>query len=707
MATLILTAAGTALGGPIGGAIGALLGQQVDRAVIGGGRRQGPRLAELAVQTSSYGTQVAKLFGTMRVAGTVIWATDLIETRGTSGGKGRATMTYGYAANFAVLLSARAILDVRRIWADGKLLRGAAGDFKVRTGFRIHTGGEDQAADPLIAAAEGAVLTPAHRGAAYVVFEGLALAEYGNRIPSLTFEVVADDGDVASGVVVRGLAGEVVDADDGLMLGGFAASGGSVRAVLETCAQASGGWFAPAGDGLAFRTGGMPARTIADAGFGAVVGTRAIAAARTVPGTVTVAHYDVARDYQTGLQRACAPGGFGGNGRNERVDVPAVLTAWAAKAVAEAVLARGEAARVRRTVAPGLSAIDLTPGAVVEIAGEVGRWRVARASLTGWAVELDLVRIAGTGVALTASSGRVLPQADAVAGRTVLAPFEVPALDDVPLAAPRLTVAAAGTHPGWRSAALLTSINDGATWTDAGATALPAVIGRAEQPLPPGSTALTDSVGVVVVRLAHAAMQLFDADDAAIDGGANLALIGSELVQFGRAESLGEARWRVSRLLRGRRGTEWAVAEHAADEPFVLIEEGAVRTIALPAGTAAVRVIASGVGDDTPVTTAATLNGSSVRPPAVAHLRWQAEASGEAKVHWVRRSRAGWRWIDGADVPVGEEAERYVVTVQSAAATVTRTTDVTWATVVRPATVTVRQRGTHGDSRGTTIVVPA
>ncbi len=83
MATLVLTAVGTAIGGPIGGAIGAMIGQTVDQNVLFKPKgRDGPRLTELSVQTSSYGTQIPKLFGTMRVAGSVIWATDLIEHRG-------------------------------------------------------------------------------------------------------------------------------------------------------------------------------------------------------------------------------------------------------------------------------------------------------------------------------------------------------------------------------------------------------------------------------------------------------------------------------------------------------------------------------------------------------------------------------------------------------------------------------------------------
>ena len=79
MATILFSAIGTALGGPLGGAIGALVGRQVDSAIIGQGSVSGPRLKELEITTSSYGTVLGRHFGRMRVPGTIIWSTDLIE----------------------------------------------------------------------------------------------------------------------------------------------------------------------------------------------------------------------------------------------------------------------------------------------------------------------------------------------------------------------------------------------------------------------------------------------------------------------------------------------------------------------------------------------------------------------------------------------------------------------------------------------------
>ena len=188
MATLVFGSIGTAIGGPLGGAIGALVGRQADRALFGAPGRQGPRLREMDVTLSTYGQPIPRVYGRMRKAGAVIWATELQEHADALGtGKGQpALTTYSYTANLAVALSSRPIQQIGRIWADGKLLRGAAGDLKVGGSLRVYLGSEDQPADHLIAAAEGETRCPAFRGLAYVGFEGLELATFGNRVPALT-----------------------------------------------------------------------------------------------------------------------------------------------------------------------------------------------------------------------------------------------------------------------------------------------------------------------------------------------------------------------------------------------------------------------------------------------------------------------------------------------------------------------------------------
>ncbi|MGQ0660216.1 phage tail protein [Sphingosinicella sp.] len=662
MATLILTAVGTAVGGPIGGALGSILGQQVDRSLFAPKARQGPRLGELAVQTSSYGAMLPKLFGRMRVAGSVIWATDLIERRSTSGGKGQPkTVNYAYSANFAVALSARPILGLGRIWADGKLLRGAAGDFKTATGFRLYPGDEDQDVDPLIASAEGLAETSAFRGLAYALFEDFELADYGNRIPSLTFEVEADGEPPTIGAIAEVLAEGAIVGGPSPALVGYAAGGDSVRGAIEALADTAG--LALMDRGTALRLGvrdGFPVGIERQAEQGRREIVRQAAGA--APDEVSLAYYDPARDFQTGLQRATT----GEDGRNaERRALPAALAADAAKALAEARLAAVRAGRTRATLSLGWAQADTRPGDIVTIEDEAGRWAIRRWQLGRMSVEMELERLAGPAPAVApAEAGYGSGQPDLVHGPTTVQLIDTPIGEPVG-GRPLLFVAAAGSEPGWRRAALLATFDGGASWIDAGATAAPAIIGTAVHALGVGQALLFDNVGAVEIELLSAATVLENASDEALIAGANLALVGAELIQFGRATALGGAHYRLSRLLRGRRGTEWAMATHATGENFTLIETAALAPLEAPAGSIGAEAVvsATGVGDLAPAVSSLTIFGQSLLPPAPVHLRALRLSSGDVAIAWTRRSRLGWAWASGADTPHGEERERYRLTI--------------------------------------------
>ena len=186
MAQVILGAVGGAIGGGIGQVVGATLGGMLDRAAVAGlepARQRGPRLEGLKVQGTAEGAPLACVFGRARVVGQMIWAARFLESRKTSsGGKGGPrTVEYGYSLSFAVALCEGPIDGVGRVWADGRPM-----DLTGVT-MRLHRGTAVQMPDPLIEAVEGAA--PAYRGVAYVVFEDMPLAAFGNRAPQLAFEV--------------------------------------------------------------------------------------------------------------------------------------------------------------------------------------------------------------------------------------------------------------------------------------------------------------------------------------------------------------------------------------------------------------------------------------------------------------------------------------------------------------------------------------
>jgi len=217
----------------IGGAIGALIGSEIDAALMPGTdiRRNGPRLSDVNIQASREGAPIARLYGRMRVAGQLLWATRYKQTQTTTttgGGKGAPSVSvtetdYTYSISFAVGLCAGVVTKIGRVWADGNPL-----DITPFT-TRFYAGDETQGFDPGIEDIEGDGNTPAYRGLCYIVFEDMPLAQFGNRIPQLQFEAIRSIGDADPASLENALRGvalipgagefvyadQIVTADDG------------------------------------------------------------------------------------------------------------------------------------------------------------------------------------------------------------------------------------------------------------------------------------------------------------------------------------------------------------------------------------------------------------------------------------------------------------------------------------------------------------
>ncbi|MFT4056719.1 MAG: phage tail protein [Novosphingobium sp.] len=675
MATLVFGSIGTALGGPLGGAIGSLVGRQFDTALFGSDRREGPRLKDLAVTTSTYGQVLPRHFGRMRTAGSVIWATDLVERSEVQGtGKGSPSVTtYSYSANFAVALASRPIGALGRIWADGQLLRGAGGDLKATGTLRIHTGSGDQPADPLIASAEGSDRCPAYRGITYVVFEDLDLSGFYNRIPSLTFEIIADDD-----FSLQDIVGELVDDVDATIpltdVIGYT-SESTVAADLQTFAQilplevdASGEDLVIARDRRQAAAIALPEPAVAtgDDDFGARTGFARHRAALAENPPSILRYYDVERDYQASLQRATGRSLAGEPGA---IDLPAALDAATARTLIEAAARRIDWTRDRISWRTCELDPQVAPGALVTLPNIAGQWRIREWEWRDGGVELSLERALPTGAAtppaLAAAPGRGNPAPDLPSGATVLAAFELPF--DPASGSPdvsRTVAAASSESPGWSGAALYADRGDGALLSLGASGRTRAVMGTALSVLPSATPLLFDRSAQLDVQLLDPAMQLASSDTRRIADGANLAVIGEEIVQFLSATALGDGRWRLAGLLRGRGGSESAIASHAAAETFVLLGSGITPVDAAQLGFAASRqVLAIGRGDSEPVASPVHLDGIALRPLSPVHARRGIDADGSWTFSWTRRARGGWSWQDGVDVPLVEQAERYLVTL--------------------------------------------
>jgi len=678
MATLVLTAVGTVVGSPIFGLAAAGLG--LGQALFGSsGRREGTRLSDLAVQSSAYGAVLPRIYGRMRVAGSVIWATDIQESsQNGGGGKGKPkTTTYSYSVSLAIALSARPIRAIGRVWADGKLIRNADGDWLVPAAMRLHDGSDNRAPDPLIASAEGGATTPAYRGIAYVVFDDLDLTSFANHIPSFSFEVDADAGPASAGLVLDDLCAGMgfspaTNAEVAMPMTGFAISSSStIRDVASTLLTIDDFVLLDDGNraGFSFDVD-SPTLLIDEADIGASGGTALDGdalrmtierfASDTLPGEVDVSYCDIDRDYQTGLQRVLMDGG----GATQRLDLPAALAAVDAKSLARRRLLRARAGRTTATLSLPYRNVTTRPGDRVRDPVHGLDWRVREWTVENHAVQLMLEREGGVMMPVTAADGgRSAAQLSLPNGPTVLDVLDLPPLFDELPVAPRLWVAAAGATEGWRRADVAWSADDGASWQSLFTATGASVIGRAVTLLPAGSAALWDDAHGVDVELMHDGMWLEGRSDESLLAGGNLALLGTELVQFGAVQSLGNRRFRLSHLLRGRRGTETAMPRHEVGERFILIDPALLGSFDAPVSLLGGRLLfrATGPGEapDAVSPVALTLSAVALKPPSPVHLHAARQADGSILIRWMRRSRQGWAWLDGVDAPLGEEGENY------------------------------------------------
>lgn len=669
MATLVFTAIGSAIGGPLGGAIGGLVGREIDAGLFGGPGRQGARLTDLKLTTSSYGTAIPRHFGAMRVPGTLIWATDMVEHSNTQGGgKGSPTVTtYSYSISMAIALSSRPLVGIGRIWADGTLLRGAEGDLKTGGQMRFYSGHGDHAPDPLIASAEGSYC-PAFRGTAHVVFEDLDLSPYGNRIPTLNFEVIAAgpltlatllQGAIATDHIARPLPGLAGFSHEGGALGDLAATIDSLYPLA--CDGAGQSLRIMDADAQPDTAPELPpaAITAEEGGYGQCDGVMRQRHTGEQGLPTALRYFDRDRDYLTGLQRA---DGRARPGREHTLEFPGALDA------AEARLRINHAATragwIRETMSWRAVELDPTlgPGTVVRAPGHAGLWRI-----TGWewrdhGVELELARLPyGPARAQAADPGRALVPPDWPLGTTDLAACELPWDGSGTGHAPRLYAAPSSASAGWRGAQLF-AVQDSAL-IPLGTGNRRAVLGESLTALPSSTAHVLDRTASVTVRLLASDFALFSATAESLAAGANTLLIGGELLQFVRASALGNREWRLDGLLRGRGGTE-AAARHGqtSGSRVMLIDHRLTPLDPASAGLSDVSQIAAlGLADSAPILAPVTNRGLTQKPLTPVHPHISIAADGTMLLRWTRRARGAVAWADHVDVPLNEESETYIV----------------------------------------------
>lgn len=672
MATVILSAVGTYFGGPIGSAVGAAIGQQIDRAIIGGGKaREGPRIKELDIQTSSYGTQIPAIFGAMRVAGTVIWSTDLIETRSKNGGgKNRpATINYSYSASFAVALSSRPLARIGRIWADGNLLRGAADDFKSETIFRFHNGHADQAMDTLLSSAETSGQCPAHRGLAYAVFEDFQLADFGNRIPSLTFELFERESPVPLMDIASAVSAGAITGESAATLTGFAAQGSDCRSALEPLIATLPVLIRPLDDKMVVSdwnavavTNALTDPAVADGSSRIDRPSLSREAHNRAPSCLSIRHYEPQRDFQTGIQTSRS---IGSARTKTQIDLPAALDATSARDLAERQLLQLWRGLNGYKASLPTGATSVSAGNQLAVENAESTLRIVEVEHQRGTTRVTAREWADNSVGNAAADpGRSLPGSDLTIGETRLILADLPAFGTEDPGRATIVAAAAGTGAGWRRAAL--SLVDGDRIVELGGTKGVATIGQLLGGLPSHTALLEDRMNQPIIRLLHDNMILPSGSGDAKSFDAPLLWLNGEIIRYGNAEKIGPQKYRLKGLLRGCFGTD-SSADHPAQANVFLIESESLLPIdSVPTPmNALLQLEAHGIGDAEPVGQSILATGNAIRPRKLVHGKIERLGNGDIQLQWQRRDRLTHIWSDGADIPNSEGVSDYAVELYS------------------------------------------
>ena len=671
MANVLLASVGRSEGGVTGQFVGSVAGRAIDRTI---GLVPNPNV--LRVQSSAYGESIPRLFGSLRVSGNVLWSTGLREESAS------AKLGFGassYSTSVAIGLSARPIVDVGRIWADGKLIRDADGEMGVAGSLRVYKGTEDQTADPVVTAVQGVTNAPAYRGTAYCVFEHLQLGEFGNRLPQLSFEVFADNVPPVLGAIVSDLAeaagAKPIIADalttvvTGYGIGGGASLGEAINqiALIESCDSVNTAY------GVSLVTPMTSSvQRIGTAASGARVDGIVSSnwwrseTVSNAANNVEVGFFDSLRDYQFGQQRSSS---MKSGGRTLRVTLPAVMGSETAKGVADRLTRESERSRQTRTLSVPYGYSSLETGDKILFGTDTREWRIRAQSFEGMVITFELESTASNiGLVPLTDSGTVPANPLDKQGPTDLRVLDLPAFDSDGGTSPRIWLAAGGGS-AWRLARIEASLDDGQTYNEVGTLRRRSVVGVSAQPLQTGPADRWDRVNSLFVTLTNTDDWLESASESSVLSGANLALVGRELIQFANVEPLGLGKFKLSGLLRGRYGTEECVSRHQAGEGFVLIDS--TRMLRVDLGQLAIgtpiTVRATGPLDTTATCTVQRLviEGSNLVPFSPVSLIGRRDTDGTVHLRWTRRSRLGSNWVDGIDTPLGESNEQYRISVKS------------------------------------------
>ncbi|WP_422027689.1 baseplate multidomain protein megatron [Roseovarius sp.] len=317
------------------------------------------------------------------------------------------------------------------------------------------------------------------------------------------------------------------------------------------------------------------------------------------------------------------------------------------------------------------SRLAVGAGDVIALPEEVGQghFRVDRVEMLAHAQKLEAIRIEPESYRPVL----VEPEVGPLRGFDAPAPV-VPFFLDLPLMtgeevpqAPHIAV----TARPWPGSAAVYVADGGEDFRLDQVLEARTPIGVTESALLPAPAGVFDRGPALRVRMLHGGLE--SVGESRLLSGANLCAIGDgspggwELVQFRDAALVGVDTYEIGHRLRGQLGTEVEAIWPAGS--YLVRLDGTPRQIGLTEGQIGqarhyrVGPANRPVDDAAYVHTVLAFEGAGLRPLSPVHLSVNGVPGADMAFGWTRRTRIGGDRWETPEVPLGEEAERYVVRV--------------------------------------------
>lgn len=526
---------------------------------------------------------------------------------------------------------------------------------------------------------------PAYIGRAHVVFKTLQLAEYGNRVPNLSFECVQFDdvriADVIRDIMTRATVEpkyydveELPDSGvESHVLGYSIGNQITYRSALETMNEAFHIDCAEIGDQIVFRPKDRDTDFEIDMSeLGAMEPGRNIEELiefkyrdrLEMPRTLTVRFKDVERHYQTNTamyQRQQTPSVQQSTVELASVLPPAIAKAYARDKMRDIWLERVSVSfkLPHKYVYVGASDIITLRGASVgkpDISIKItGKTRGVNNVIEIEGVLRDLHRYIPVAGEVTNSNMDVglwnqdNPRDNYTNYPTRMALLDIPPLRNADVDKPGF-YAALNADIGWDGGVITRAIPpDNAEWSTVMSTPYRAIYGQVSlsSKLLPAIAELPDMDGFIYVDLIALDQQLVNATFNEICMGKNLALVGDELIQFMNAEKVVTPahtnRWRISTLFRGRRLTDRSeiLNNHTYGEQFLLIDTVTITSIEDDISNLSKMLTYSATsvqGDGTPTDmTVFSWSFERGKRPAPVYITGERDVSDNLEIKWIKQ----------------------------------------------------------------------